>query len=100
MFAAGRGHERLVKLLIESHADSDLQNRQGLTALMVGCFYGHVAIVEMLLRANATVGLRAATGQTALQCAERAGRSDCVAAMKEHESNLPCAPRKSATRNS
>jgi hypothetical protein len=51
----------------------------GLTALACACWSGHVAIVSMLLKDSRTISsLETAAGETGLQIAQAAGRTDIV----------------------
>jgi ankyrin repeat protein len=56
MFAASRGHNSLVALLIAKGADVDaVAHENGFTALANAAQGGHLEVVQMLLRAGATV---------------------------------------------
>jgi hypothetical protein len=55
MYAAGRGHTRLIRVLLDSGADVNAASRFGLTALASAAQNGHFRAVEMLLAAGATV---------------------------------------------
>ena len=69
--AAGRGHSRLVRLLLENGADVNRAQAHddGLdtfTALMVACKEGHLDTTELLIDYKADINLVAKKGMTAL----------------------------------
>lgn len=53
MIAARRGYEGIVELLIEKHADLDIKNEVGMTALSLAKEYGQSNIADLLRRAGA-----------------------------------------------
>jgi len=57
-----------VKLLIQSKADLDLQDKAGETCLMAGAYSGHVTCLEMLVESGANLDLKNRDGETALMC--------------------------------
>ncbi|PQM34356.1 E3 ubiquitin-protein ligase XBAT33 isoform X1 [Prunus yedoensis var. nudiflora] len=78
-FAAAKGHNEIVSLLLENGADVNSRNYCGQTALMQACRYGHWEVVQTLLlfRCNVT---RAdyLTGRTALHFAAVNGHVRCI----------------------
>ncbi|CAH9059487.1 unnamed protein product [Cuscuta epithymum] len=78
-FAAAKGHNEIVALLLENGADVNSRNYCGQTALMQACRYGHWEVVQTLLlfRCNVT---RAdyLSGRTALHFAAMHGHVRCV----------------------
>ncbi|XP_020531410.1 E3 ubiquitin-protein ligase XBAT33 isoform X3 [Amborella trichopoda] len=78
-FAAAKGHNEIVTLLLEHGADVNSRNYCGQTALMHACRYGHWEVVQTLLlyRANVT---RAdyLSGRTALHFAAVNGHVRCI----------------------
>ncbi|RAL51403.1 hypothetical protein DM860_010905 [Cuscuta australis] len=78
-FAAAKGHNEIVALLLENGADVNSRNYCGQTALMQACRYGHWEVVQTLLlfRCNVT---RAdyLSGRTALHFAALHGHVRCV----------------------
>ncbi|KAL2556035.1 E3 ubiquitin-protein ligase [Forsythia ovata] len=78
-FAAAKGHNEIVALLLENGADVNSRNYCGQTALMQGCRYGHWEVVQTLLlfRCNVT---RAdyLSGRTALHFAAVNGHVRCI----------------------
>ncbi|PKA46538.1 putative E3 ubiquitin-protein ligase XBOS33 [Apostasia shenzhenica] len=78
-FAAAKGHNEIVALLLENGADVNSRNYCGQTALMQACRNGHWEVVQTLLvyRCNAT---RAdyLSGRTALHFAAVDGHVRCI----------------------
>ncbi|XP_057950552.1 E3 ubiquitin-protein ligase XBAT33 [Malania oleifera] len=78
-FAAAKGHNEIVALLLENGADVNSRNYCGQTALMQACRYGHWEVVQTLLlfRCNVT---RAdyLSGRTALHYAAVNGHVRCI----------------------
>ncbi|GFP84777.1 E3 ubiquitin-protein ligase xbat33 [Phtheirospermum japonicum] len=78
-FAAAKGHNEIVALLLENGADVNSRNYSGQTALMQACRYGHWEVVQTLLlfRCNVT---RAdyLNGRTALHFATVNGHVRCI----------------------
>ncbi|KAL2550360.1 E3 ubiquitin-protein ligase [Forsythia ovata] len=78
-FAAAKGHNEIVALLLENGADVNSRNYCGQTALMQACRYGHWEVVQTLLlfRCNVT---RAdyLSGRTALHFAAVNGHVRCL----------------------
>ncbi|KAJ7975679.1 E3 ubiquitin-protein ligase XBAT33-like [Quillaja saponaria] len=78
-FAAAKGHNEIVALLLENGADVNSRNYCGQTALMQACRYGHWEVVQTLLlfRCNVT---RAdyLSGRTALHFAAVSGHVRCI----------------------
>ncbi|KAL6127753.1 hypothetical protein ACLB2K_071116 [Fragaria x ananassa] len=78
-FAAAKGHNEIVSLLLENGADVNSRNYCGQTALMPACRYGHWEVLQTLLlfRCNVT---RAdyLTGRTALHFAAVNGHVRCL----------------------
>ncbi|XP_068634243.1 E3 ubiquitin-protein ligase XBAT33-like [Aristolochia californica] len=78
-FAAAKGHNEIVSLLLENGADVNSRNYCGQTALMHACRYGHWEVVQtlMLFRCNVT---RAdyLSGRTALHFAAVNGHVRCI----------------------
>ncbi|CAI0403597.1 unnamed protein product [Linum tenue] len=78
-FAAAKGHNEIVALLLDNGADVNSRNYCGQTALMQACRYGHWEVVQTLLlfRCNVT---RAdyLSGRTALHFAAVNGHARCL----------------------
>ncbi|XP_072963390.1 probable E3 ubiquitin-protein ligase XBOS33 [Typha angustifolia] len=78
-FAAAKGHNEIVTLLLESGAEVNSRNYCGQTALMHACRYGHWEVVQTLLlfRCNVT-RTDYLSGRTALHFAAGGGHVRCV----------------------
>jgi ankyrin repeat protein len=80
MIAATRGDVALSRLLIDYGADLNVTAKYGLSALMLAVLYDHEEVVWLLCEAGANRTIRGTgapgfAGCTALDLAERAGRS-------------------------
>ena len=66
MVAANKGHERIVRLLLEHSADANakIHNNNG-TALILAAILGHEKVVKVLLK-NSDVNAKTYDGSTAL----------------------------------
>ncbi|GER34964.1 ankyrin repeat family protein [Striga asiatica] len=78
-FAAAKGHNEIVALLLENGADVNSRNYCGQTALMQACRYGHWEVVQTLLLFRCNV-IRAdyLSGRTALHFAAVNGHTRCI----------------------
>ena len=61
------GDMRVTKVLLGHGADINLQNEEGITALMMSSYNGHTEIVELLLDHHADVRVMTTIGMTALR---------------------------------
>ncbi|EXC15955.1 E3 ubiquitin-protein ligase XBAT33 [Morus notabilis] len=78
-FAAAKGHNEIVALLLENGADVNSRNYCGQTALMQACRYGHWEVVQTLMLFRCNVA-RAdyLSGRTALHFAAVNGHVRCI----------------------
>ena len=67
--AAAKGHDAVVRTLLDAGADKDLARNDGVTPLMIAAQTGHAAVVCALLDAGANKTARC-DGKTALDAAE------------------------------
>lgn len=65
----------VVRLLLEHHAYIDAASPNGSTPLMMAAMYGHTSVVGQLLEAGADATLKNEQGLTAMDFAQRAGRT-------------------------
>jgi len=87
MIAARQGDARLTRLLIDNGADLNVTAKYGLSALMLAVLNDHEEIVRMLCDAGVALkitgtGAPGFRGLTALDLAERAGRTGMVAIIR------------------
>ncbi|KAH3772477.1 uncharacterized protein LOC127845705 isoform X2 [Dreissena polymorpha] len=75
--AAHRGHEKLVRRLLESGADVNASTLLGRTPLHVAASQGHGNIVDLLLEHGADIDAEDETGQNALNIAAKFGHKTC-----------------------
>ena len=65
MEAACEGHIEIAQLLLQEGANTDMQDHEGQTALVVAAYRGHRQIAQLLLQAYANTDLP--PSHTALQ---------------------------------
>jgi len=65
--AAHGGHDSVVEILLEAHAEVDKQDNDGLTALHLAVDSSRERVVEILLEANAEVDKRDTCEKPAIQ---------------------------------
>ncbi|XP_053402143.1 uncharacterized protein LOC128557808 isoform X2 [Mercenaria mercenaria] len=75
--AAHRGHDKLVRRLIEAGADVNACTPLGRTPLHVAASQGHGHIVDLLLEKGADIDAEDESGATALTIAARFGHKTC-----------------------
>jgi ankyrin repeat protein len=76
--AAGAGRTDVVKLLLASKADANLQDNNGVTALYTAAGFGHKDTVQLLLVNQADTNVRDKNGMSALFVATFNGHPDVV----------------------
>eukprot|EP01048_Picozoa_sp_COSAG05_P001569 COSAG05_NODE_54_length_23549_cov_81.790840_2_plen_364_part_00 len=77
--AAGRGHDEVLQLLLESNADFTMRTNLGFDALALACQAGRAGCVEELLSAGAELESKCGVnGCTALHTAVRMGHVDVI----------------------
>jgi ankyrin repeat protein len=89
LWAAKRGDDRLVKMLLDRHSvDHDAKDNGGHTALMLASNAGYLKVVELLIKSSADIEARNSQFQnaTALQYAISKGHKD-VEKMLRDEAN-------------
>ena len=77
--AAREGHEDVVKLLVSSGAEVNLQDEDDYSPLHYACMEGHIAVATILLGSGANAKARAdEDGFTPLHIAVKSSSSDLV----------------------
>uniref|UniRef100_A0A8C8RX04 KN motif and ankyrin repeat domain-containing protein 2 n=1 Tax=Pelusios castaneus TaxID=367368 RepID=A0A8C8RX04_9SAUR len=85
MLAVSHGRQDMVRALLASAADVNLQDTDGSTALMCACEHGHAEIVRLLLATpGCHAGLADHDGSTALSIALEAGQNDIAVLLYTH----------------
>ncbi|XP_066470385.1 KN motif and ankyrin repeat domain-containing protein 2 isoform X2 [Tiliqua scincoides] len=85
MLAVSHGRLDMVRALLASAADVNLQDDDGSTALMCACEHGHAEIVRLLLAMpGCDVTLSDNDGSTALSIALEAGQNDIAIMLYAH----------------
>ncbi len=78
---------RDVNALLKNGATVDLQNKDGITALMFACRDGHTEAIRMLLERGAKIDLQDINGETALSYACKGGHTDAVELLLKAKAN-------------
>ena len=81
--AAAAGHTRMVRALLNAHADVNTRVGRGYTALYQACFNGHTEVVRLLLENRADVGASRKDDFSPLYIAAQEGHALCVNALLE-----------------
>ena len=87
MDASQRGHEGVVRLLLERGARLELQSPGGWTALHLAVDCNHAVVLEALCSAQGAataLALGDSDGQTPLAMAIEYGRAACEAVLRAH----------------
>lgn len=77
-YASTHGHVEIMRLLLDNHAYIDADSPNKTTPLMMAASYGTPAAVKLLLDAGADPSLRNMQGLSAIDFAQRTGRTDVV----------------------
>ncbi len=86
--ASGRGHSDVVKLLLDSGAQVNLQDIDGWSSLRVASENGHSYVVKLLLDSGAQVNLRDREGSSSLMLASENGYSDVVKLLLDNDAQV------------
>ncbi|MET0650587.1 MAG: ankyrin repeat domain-containing protein [Pyrinomonadaceae bacterium] len=73
MRAAARGHETVVRVLLDAGADACARRADGFTPLILAVFFGHEGVVRLLVERGADASARTSLGTTAARWAESRG---------------------------
>jgi ankyrin repeat protein len=77
-WAAGGGHEVVVRMLLDKGADVEAKDEDGRTPLLCAAERGHEAVVRMLLDKGADIEAKDKDGWTPLLCAAESGHEAVV----------------------
>ena len=83
-YVAVRGHEAIIRLLLEKRADIAAKDHNKWTALHHAAFWGYEAIVRLLLEKGADIEAKTIAGRTALQYAADSGHKAIVQLLSLH----------------
>ena len=83
-FAAFRGSNAVMAILLSHHARINVQSTQGVSPLMMAVMAGKTEIVEMLLHAGANIELRDKGGATPLHAAAKSGQAGTFLCLVKH----------------
>ena len=81
-YAAAKGNNPIVQLLIDSAANLDARSPGGVTPMMMAAQSGHIYTVKLLHDAGADSELEDRQGRTVLDFAEQGGHQDIVEGLK------------------
>ena len=87
--ASLKGHEAVVKLLLDKNADVNAQGGAYGNALQAASLFGHEAVVKLLLDKNADVNAQGGHYDNALQAAAERGHEVVVELLMERGAKLP-----------
>merc|ERR1740124_1489950 len=80
----GRGHEAMMRMLLQRGASVNLQGSFGGTTLMGAAALGDTTIVQTLLDAKADASLQNVRGETALMFAEQQKHTATAQLLRQH----------------
>ncbi|RDL30832.1 Uncharacterized protein BP5553_10177 [Venustampulla echinocandica] len=87
-WAAGNGHDAVVKLLLEKDADLETKNKYSQKPLSLAARNGHDAVVKLLLEKDADLETRNKLGRTPLSWAAGNGYDTVVKLLLEKDADL------------
>ena len=83
-----RGHQDIVELLLEHHADVSIENRIGWTPLFYASSAGQSEIAEILIQHGAEVSLRDNRGDTPLLAASLQSATNVISVLLAHGADV------------
>ena len=86
--AAKTGNTEVVKLLLKENVDVNVQDEEGVTALMIASENGHTQVVDLLLKANVDVNVQDEEGVTALMIASENGHTQVVEVLLKENADV------------
>ena len=85
---SSKGDADSVYKLIQAGVNVNVEDRDGMTALMMASENGHIDLSGELITAGANVNAQALRGNSGLICAASKGHNDCVKKLLEHGNNV------------
>jgi hypothetical protein len=89
MRAAARGHETVVRVLLDAGADACARRADGFTPLILAVFFGHEGVVRLLVERGADASARTSLGTTAARWAEARGFASMAGVLRAAEASRP-----------
>lgn len=89
MRAAARGHEDVVRVLLDAGADACARRADGFTPLILAVFFGHEGVVRLLVERGADASARTGLGTTAARWAEARGFASMAEVLRDAEASRP-----------
>ena len=97
MRAAARGHDDVVRVLLDAGAEANARRADGFTPLILAVFFGHEAVVRLLVERGADANARTSLGTTAARWAEARGFASMAEVLRAAEASGPRAVVKRST---
>lgn len=88
MRAAARGHEEVVRVLLDAGADVCARRADGFTPLILAVFFGHEGVVRLLVERGADASARTNLGTTAARWAEARGFASMAEVLRAAEATV------------
>jgi hypothetical protein len=88
MRAAARGHEEVVRVLLDAGADVCARRADGFTPLILAVFFGHEGVVRLLVERGADASARTNLGTTAARWAEARGFASMAEVLRAAEASV------------
>ena len=89
MRASARGHEEVVRVLLDAGADACARRADGFTPLILAVFFGHERVVRLLVERGADASARTSLGTTAARWAEARGFASMAEVLRAAEASRP-----------
>ena len=86
--AARDGNIDAIELLLKKHVDINVDDKNGVTALMLASGNGHTQVIELLLKKHPDINLQAKNGVTALMLASLNGHIQIVDLLLKEHANI------------
>jgi Ankyrin repeats (3 copies) len=97
LHAVAQGYPRIVLLLLDAGANTDMGNLHGITPLMYTARYGNIEVCRILLEYGANPNLQDLYGWTALMVAARLGHADVAELLLKEGASVNIKDRKAMT---
>ena len=88
MIASHNGHTKVVKILHEYGAQVNMQDNNGMSALMAANIHGHTEVVKLLHEYGVQVDLQDSDGSTALMLACQNSHIQSIEVLLKHGAQI------------